>query len=55
MEDIAAYHRRRANEHRKMAERARHQAHAEIHTKLADMHEVAVERQGHALAIAQDR
>jgi hypothetical protein len=55
MEDITAYHRRRASEHRKMAERTRHQAHAEIHTELADMHEAAVERQGHALAIAQDR
>jgi len=55
MEDIVAYHRRRAREHRSMADRASDRAHADIHARLAMMHEAAADRQGHALTIAEDR
>ena len=55
MEDVATYHDRRAIEHRKMAARASDSRNAQIHTKLARMHEAAAVERGHKLTVATDR
>jgi len=52
MEDAATYHHRRANEHRKMAARASDSHNAQIHTRLAGMHEAAAVKRGHKLTVA---
>jgi hypothetical protein len=55
VEDAATYHHRRANEHRKMAARASDSHNAQIHTRLAGMHEAAAVERGHKLTVATDR
>lgn len=38
-----------------MAERSLDRGHADIHAKLAELHEAAAEREGHSLLLAKDR
>jgi hypothetical protein len=55
MENAATYHQRRAKKHRLMAEQSPERTHANIHAKLAELHEAAAERERHSLHIAEDR
>ena len=55
MEDATTYHHRRSNNHRKMAAGASDGHNAQIHTRLAGMHEAAAVERGHKLTVATDR